>query len=55
MTALADACAGLFSHSVDDDVTVTASFPESNPFGRERNPSPISCLVLILLRSGSQR
>ena len=26
--------AGLFSHDAQDDVQVSATFPESNPFGR---------------------
>lgn len=32
---LADPFPGLFSNSVEDEVIVSGSFPESNPFGRE--------------------
>lgn len=28
---------GIFSHEASDDLTVTATFPESNPFGRKSN------------------
>ena len=32
---LTDSWVGIFSHDASHDVQVTASFPESNPFGRE--------------------
>lgn len=40
---------GIFSNSVEDEVIVSGSFPESNPFGREcghdlpRDLQPRSC------------
>jgi hypothetical protein len=46
---MAHRSSGLFSNSVEDEVIVSGSFPESNPFGREckfdlpRGLRPRSC------------
>ncbi|WRT66401.1 uncharacterized protein IL334_003357 [Kwoniella shivajii] len=44
---------GIFSHAVEDDVTVTASFPETNPFGLVVNGEQ-NGLLLHLVNQGSR-